>query len=284
MVGTGESARTSSATNPIQIFDAESISLLSDVAAGLRSWQAWSFKGWYDIVLRYRRTAIGPFWLVLTTGVMIGCLAFVAPTLFGGGNPNFVPYMVAGILSWTYLSVCITEMSGAFLENAGDIRSIRLPRSLYIFRVLFRNTIVYAHLLIIYVLVVLSSHEPVAPNFALFFVDVAVIWIFFVPFGFILAISCARFRDLQQLVGAVMQVAFLLTPVFWDKRMLLGQSRGWVVEYNPLFHLLEMLRAPLLGQRVSPSTYLVVAGIFVGGWALSTILYRTLSRRIPFWL
>jgi ABC-type polysaccharide/polyol phosphate export permease len=286
MAGISELIKTSTAgfraASPLTFFTG-SATLASDIGAGLRNWRAWIFKGWYDIVLRYRRTAIGPFWLVLTTGTMIGCLAIVAPSLFGGSNPSFNHYLVAGILSWTYLSVCITEMSGAFIENAANIRSIRLPSSLYIFQVLFRNTIVYAHLLLIYAFVILTAQGTVEPNILLFLAHVIFVLIVFVPFGFVLAILCARYRDIQQLVGAVMQIAFLLTPVFWDKGMLL-ESRRWVIEYNPLFHLLEMLRAPLLGQSVPPSTYMFVTMLFIGGLVSSGVLYRAFIRRIPFWL
>jgi ABC-type polysaccharide/polyol phosphate export permease len=267
-----------------QVFHAKSTTLAGDLKAGLQNWHAWVYKGWYDIVLRYRRTALGPFWLVLTTGTMIACLALIAPILFGGGNPKFVPYMVAGIISWTYLSVCITEMSGAFLENAGDMRSIRLPSSVYVLQIIFRNIVVYCHLLLIYAFVILVTHDGIMPDVSWFLVNLVIVSATLVPFGFILAIACARFRDIQQLVGAVMQIAFLLTPVFWDKHALLGSSRSWVIEYNPLFHLLEMLRAPLLGQHLPSSAYAFIATLFVVGAVLSSVLYRAFIRRVPLWL
>lgn len=268
-----------------QIFHAKGETLVSDLNEGISRWRSWIFKGWYDIVLRYRRTVVGPFWLVLTTGTMIGCLTLIGPTLFGAGDPNFIPYMVAGIVSWSFLSVCVTETSSSLLENSSDIRAIRLPYSSFIFQAIFRNLIVYAHVLLIYVFTLAVMRRGIQPNVALFLVNLVIVSLCMVPFGFLAAIACARFRDVQQLIGAIIQVAFLLTPVFWDKSILLGRSaRSWVVEYNPLFHLLDALRAPLLGGAPTMHSYLFLAGFFAIGTALAAFVYGRVARRIPFWL
>jgi ABC-type polysaccharide/polyol phosphate export permease len=256
----------------------------ADVSVGLRCWPGWLFKGWYDIVLRYRRTAIGPLWLVITTGVMIACLTLVGPILFGGGDPNFIPYMVAGVLSWTFLSLAISETSGAFIENAGDIRAVHRPYSTHLFRVIMRNVIIYFHLLIIYVIALLLHMRVIVPHVPWFVIGLGldIVWLF--ATGYSLAVLCARFRDVQQLIHAVLQVAFLLTPVFWDKSLLLGKSREWVVQLNPLHHLLEVIRSPLLGGPADTHSYLFTAGGIVIGGGVSIALHRRWIPRVPFWL
>ena len=282
MIDTGRLRRCAEPSYALRSFASDQ--LFADIAAGIRAWPAWVFKGWLDIVLRYRRTAIGPLWLVITTGLMILCLAVIGPILFGGGNTNFIPYMVSGILCWTYISLSISELSSAFAENAADIRAVRTPYSTYLLRVLFRNQVVFAHLLIIYVIALILHEELIVPNLVLFAVNVAVVsvWLFLV--GFWLSLVCSRFRDVQQVVTAILQVAFLLTPVFWDKSLILGKSRSWVVEFNPLFHLLELLRAPLLGSVPSASSYIVTAIGIACSLAIAIPLYRRCVHRLPLWL
>ncbi len=125
MAGTSEAAAVEAPAVPIRVRAAPTVhgdrgrsSLLIDLSDGLANWHAWVFKGWYDILLRYRRTLLGPIWMVLTTGVMIACLSLVGPALFGGGDPNFIPYMIAGIISWNFLSLGVTEGSSVFIEAA----------------------------------------------------------------------------------------------------------------------------------------------------------------------
>jgi len=288
-VGSGgwDNPQSNGATSELRLQEIGALAgngMLSDLAAGLRVWPAWAYKGWYDIVLRYRRTAIGPLWQVITTGVMVACLAVVGPALFGGGDPNFIPYMVAGVLSWTYISLSISELSGAFTENAGDIRSVRGVYSTYVYRVIFRNQIIYGHLLLIFITTVLIDRGRIVPNVPVFVVGIVLVAAWLVAVGLFLAIVCARFRDIQQLISSILQVSFLLTPVFWDKSLLLGKSREWVIQCNPLFHLLELIRAPLLGGVPSLSSYFVtLAGVLIGG-GISAFLFRKNIHRVPFWL
>jgi ABC-type polysaccharide/polyol phosphate export permease len=269
---------------PVQSRQQPRLSLLQDVQAGIRTWHAWTFKGWYDIVLRYRRTLLGPVWMVITTGVMIACLSVLGPALFGGGDPKFIPYMVSGIISWNFLSLGIIEGCNAFIEHSNDIRSVRMPYSIYVFQVIFRDIIVYGHLLVIYVVVLILNAGNIVPNLGLFLVGLFLVCLWLTAMSFLTSLVCARFRDLQQLLTSLMTVAFLLTPVFWDKTILLGSSRGLVVELNPLYHYLDVIRSPLLGQVPTLSTYaFAVIGIVVT-FFLAELLYRASIRRVPFWL
>ena len=44
---------------------------MADVLGGVRLWRlAWAL-GWLDVRLRYRGSMLGPFWLTISTGVMV---------------------------------------------------------------------------------------------------------------------------------------------------------------------------------------------------------------------
>jgi ABC-type polysaccharide/polyol phosphate export permease len=94
----------------------------------------------------------------------------------------------------------------------------------------------------------------------------------------------ARYRDLQPIVMAVMQVAFFVTPVVWPPELLTHRVNVLFVDWNPLAHFLELVRAPLLGQAPPPSTWLMAGGIAVLGWLATVILFARKARGIPFWV
>ena len=262
---------------------ARNTGLFGDLVGGLRYWHAWVLKAWYDIVLRYRRTLIGPFWMVITTGVMIACLSVIGPALFGGGDPNFIPYLTTGIIAWNFISMSLAELSSTFTEHTNEIQSVRIPFSTYVYRVILRNLVVYVHLLTIYVVVAILFGIWPFWHIPLFLLGVLLTVLNFVWIGFFLGIACARFRDIQQVVFSILMVGFLLTPVFWNKAALIG-SRSLIVDLNPLFHFLEVLRAPLLGNVPSAFTYGFLVGGVVIGFAVSAFLYQRYMRRVVFWL
>jgi lipopolysaccharide transport system permease protein len=50
-----------------------------DIKNGSTLWPlAWTL-GWLDIKLRYRGSMLGPFWLTLSTGIMVGSLGVPRP-------------------------------------------------------------------------------------------------------------------------------------------------------------------------------------------------------------
>src|SRR5450631_1400576 len=66
---------------------------MADVAAGLRLWRlAWAL-GWLDIRLRYRGSMLGPFWLTISTGVMVGSLGFLYAALFNMSLRDYLPFL-----------------------------------------------------------------------------------------------------------------------------------------------------------------------------------------------
>jgi ABC-type polysaccharide/polyol phosphate export permease len=151
----------------------------------------------------------------------------------------------------------------------------------FVWRTVFRNLIYLAHHLVIVVLVlgVYGWREANAPAalLGLILMVANASWL-----SMMVGIASARFRDIPQIVGSVMQFAFLFTPVFWrpDSRA----SLRAVLDLNPFYHLLETVRAPLLGQAVDPQSYLVLVAMAVVGWALTFALFARTRRRIVHYL
>jgi ABC-2 type transport system permease protein/lipopolysaccharide transport system permease protein len=99
----------------------------------------------------------------------------------------------------------------------------------------------------------------------------------------IVGMAAARFRDLRFLLPYTAQILFFITPVFW-RPSTLAASKINIVKYNPLYYLVDILRAPLLGEAVVANAWLVsILSLFVVViiWAVSFAAFR---RRIAFWI
>src|SRR3546814_10397474 len=65
----------------------------------------------------------------------------------------------------------------------------------------------------------------------------------------------ARFPDLGQLMATVSIFTFILTPIIWYPEMMPeGSLRGTLMRFNPLYHFVEVFRAPILGDAVDHSS------------------------------
>ena len=76
--------------------------------------ELWGILGWQDIRQRYRRSVIGPFWLTISTGVMIAAMGFLYARIFGQDVSTYLPYLAVGLVVWGTISTIVTESCTAF--------------------------------------------------------------------------------------------------------------------------------------------------------------------------
>jgi ABC-type polysaccharide/polyol phosphate export permease len=99
----------------------------------------------------------------------------------------------------------------------------------------------------------------------------------------LIGMLCLRFRDVQPLVATGLQISMLITPLFWPPESLSGSGRAVFVEFNPIYHLIEVVRAPLLGNVPGIASYAAVMLIAVGGWLLTYFAFERFRSRITYW-
>ena len=118
---------------------------LEDLATGLRRWRLPAALARRDIRNRYRGSVLGPFWLTLSTGVMVAALGLLYSTLFKMDLPDYLPFLAVSLVLWGFVSSVVAEGCACFTQSEGMIRSVRMPFVVYAARVVVRNMLVLAH-------------------------------------------------------------------------------------------------------------------------------------------
>jgi homopolymeric O-antigen transport system permease protein len=224
---------------------------LNDFIEGASAWQMWGRLGWQEIKRRYRRTVIGPFWTTLSLGIFIGVLGFVWAGLWGQDPKTYLPFLCAGVISWNLVQANVNDGCVVFVGGEAFIKQLPFPYSMLAWSVVWRNLIIFAHNLVIFGIVVLYASAPLTAASLLVVPSVVLSSLNGVWIAMILGVVCARYRDVQQLVGSLLQIAMFVTPVFYTREQLGPRFEG-IVDYNVLYHYVELIRAPLLG-RAPPS-------------------------------
>jgi lipopolysaccharide transport system permease protein len=256
---------------------------MADVAGGARLWRlAWAL-GWLDIRLRYRGSMLGPFWLTISTGVMVAALGFLYSTLFKIDLREYLPFLALSQVLWGFLASLVSEACTVFTDSEGVIRSVRMPFFVFSLRALIRNAIALGHnILVIVVVFAIFTMWPDAnslmaiPGLLLWGIDALALTL-------LLGAFCARFRDIQPIVNSVMQIAFFVTPVIW-KPSQLGADSIANLAFNPFFDLLEIVRGPILGSEVAGTTWI---GALVYSFVLCAVSWAFFVRargRVTFWV
>lgn len=256
---------------------------IADIAGALHNWRLWGFVGWNDIRQRYRRSTFGPFWLTISLAVMVFAIGTLYSQIMHVDIQTYLPFFCVSILSWTFIATSLNECCNAYIAAEGLIKQIALPYSVHVLRVIWRNFIVFLHHLMIYVLVAFLFQVPVGFSLLLLIPGVALLLLNLLWVGLVIAMICARFRDVPQIVMNVLQVMIFFTPILWQPTHLEGNMQ-LLIHLNPFYHLIELLRAPMLGYYADNRTWLVGIGMMLLGYGFTILLYRRYRQRISYWV
>jgi ABC-type polysaccharide/polyol phosphate export permease len=257
---------------------------LCDITAAIKRYSLIGMLGWQDVRQRYRRSALGPFWLTISMGVMIGTIGVVFGQIFNTPEAEFLPFLAIGMILWAFISTSVTEGCVGFISAEGVIKQLPLPLFLHILRMIWRNSIICAHNVIILPIVYLVLSKSVSFVALLSIPGLLLLTINLIWVSLILAIVCARYRDLPQIINSILQVVFYVTPIMWMPGSLPKRTGGYLLDFNPVFHLLEIVRAPLMGQLPTAANWEVSAIIALVGWSIALVIYGSYKKRIAYWL
>lgn len=254
-----------------------------DLRQSFKATHLWLTLGWYDIKQRYRRSILGPFWLTLSTGVSVGTLSFLWSKLFKTNLHEYLPFFAIGSVIWAYISGQINEACTGFTQFTHIMKQVNLPLPSYLLRLLVRNFIILLHNFVIVFIVITfvgSGWQPVAIlalpgllllSIALFFMSLTI------------AIICTRYRDMPPIVQNIITILFYFTPILWQSKYLPPQY-AWVKNYNPFTHLIEIVRAPLLGSPPSALSWGAACGVtLIAAYIAITMLARY-RQKVAYWL
>lgn len=253
-----------------------------DLLGGLARWRlAWALAR-SDIMHRYRGSVLGPFWLTISTGVMLVALGVLYSRLFKVELADYLPWLSVSLIVWALLQQVVNDAATSLTSAEGVIRQMPLPFSVHAMRVVFRNAVVAAHNL-----------PLIGAVFAVFGIAPGWVALLAIPGLLLMAVAafaaatflgmvCARFRDIPPIVGSVMQIAFFVSPVIWKPQMV-GHWEPYL-PLNPFFAMMETVRAPLMGSSGG-----IVVWLMAVAWtgvlaALAAAFFVRFRGRIAFWV
>ncbi|SDJ21530.1 ABC-2 type transport system permease protein [Actinokineospora alba] len=280
---------------------------VEDLRQGFAQRELWGHLGWQDIKQRYRRSVIGPLWITLSMAVTAAGLGVLYATLFDTDIKTFLPYLTVGFIVWNFMLGCMTEGADTFISNEGLIKHLPAPLTVYALRTVWRLALMFLHNLLVYVVVLaiffpylvqdgyfLSPGGLPQPGLDWTIINAVPAFVLLALNGtwvaLLFGIISTRYRDIPQVIGALTQLLFFMTPIVWPVDLItrkLGTSAGWMVwvaELNPLYHFIQIIRAPLIGSQQSWHHWAVVGGITIVGWALAMLAMRNYRSRVSYWV
>ena len=261
--------------------DSPCLAGLADIAQSFRRPLLWVTPGWYDFILLYRRTLLGPFWETLAMAAWVGGLSVVFGGLLGREDGNYLAYVSVGLILWSYMSSIVATSAGLFTSKKILLLSINSPLYTYVLRhlvVSLARLLLHAPVLVAALaLVAPAEANPLRAVLGFAAVLLASLWV-----ATLIGLLGMRFHDLKYALALAMRFLFFTTPVFWRADAL--GNRAVLVYANPFTHFLDVVRAPLVGEPLGDAVWTVVLVTNVVGLTVTLVLYGRYHRRLVFWI
>jgi lipopolysaccharide transport system permease protein len=256
---------------------------MTDLLHGVLAWRLWWGLGLQDIRIRYKRTYLGPLWITASMAATFVSMGVLFSTVLKSDIQQYLPYLAFGMVTWNFLSSTASDGPQIFVESQHIINSLKMPFTVHVLRYVVRNAIIFGHNLLAALATLWVLGGSLGNTWELVLIGLPVLYLTAFALGLIFAIMGARFRDLGPMIGMVIQLTFFLTPILWRLEDI-PEHRRWCVTLNPAYHLIELVRAPLMGNGAfwpslfaSTLTALMLLGI-------AFVLLSIFRRRISYWL
>lgn len=239
-----------------------------------------------DLRAKYRRSSLGLLWSVIHPLALTALLSLVMSRVFGSSIVEYAPFVFSGLIFWEFLSSTVMTGCNAFINAEGYIRQFPQPLLIYSLRSTLASLTNFAlgmTGLIIWIVVWRPQNTGIA-LLSLPFI-LASYFVMAWPLATLTAFYGTRFRDLPQFLVIALQAVWYVSPVFFEPKLFRNAGVGFLVDWNPIYYLLQIVRAPLIdGVLPSATTWLcLIACVSLAAvWALDQA--RTSERSLVLYL
>ncbi|MEA5668251.1 ABC transporter permease [Stenotrophomonas sp. MH1] len=260
-------------------------SLIGDYIDSFRNPGFWIYSTWLELATKYRRSRLGLFWALCPALIYMFGIGGFFGYLQGHSAAGFIPHLGIGYVLFRLITISLSESTTAFQGHASFILDGRVRLTDYILRVVAKAMFYFVMALpaIAVALVISPTFHPAGllmslPAFILVVLNIG--WM-----GAIVAVLGARLQDVHELIGSILMFSFLFTPIIWyADQAPINTVRGMIARANPLYHMIESVRAPMLGEPIEQLTYVYLAVLLLGGWLVASFIYRRYARYVPVWV
>lgn len=246
----------------------------------------WTHLALSDLRSRWRRSFLGMFWSIVQPLGMTLLISIVFSKLFHTDIKLYAPYILSGIIVWDFVTSSVVGGSLAFVQADAYIKQCKHPLAIYTLRIVLSNLVV---LMMASLTLACWAGVVLPQNFGFVWLSALIIYPIVVmiawPLSTLLAYAGTRFRDIPHALGLVMQAVWFVSPVYFEAKLFKNGNLHALIDYNPIYHLLQLVRAPLLEGK--PPTLeniyycLITAAVF---GLLAWLVGRRAERKVIFYL
>lgn len=249
----------------------------------------WALRfGWQlganDFKMANQRSKLGQAWSTIGVAIRIIAIGFVFGLFLTQDRSQYFHHVATGILAWTFISTALTSGSTAFIDGRNYINGMATPKFGFAVRCTVREGLLVLQNLVIVPFMYLLAPRELSWSLLLFPIGLLLCVLSVIGLSAILAVLVARFPDFAPLSSSAIGVLFFVTPVIWEPSAVESQLAHLLLGLNPFYHLLQVIRLPLMSSWPTDINWLLASLSAVIMPLIGLWLVGRNRNRIGFWV
>ncbi|MBT2499515.1 ABC transporter permease [Agromyces sp. ISL-38] len=235
-----------------------------------------------DLKVRYSTSALGYLWSVLDPLVMAGIYWFVFTQVFQRpvGTEPYMVFLLSALLPWMWFNGAVSDSTRAFLKDAKLVRSTKIPRTIWVNRIVLSKGIEFVFALpVLALFAILVPGTRVGWELAYFPLAILLQAILTAGVALIVAPLVVFFRDLERAVKLVLRFLFYASPIIYGVSNLPSELHVWAA-FNPLSGIFGLYRAGFFPEELDWFNVVISAAMSVALLAIGLLVFRGSLRQV----
>jgi ABC-2 type transport system permease protein len=213
-----------------------------------------------NIKTRYKRSVLGILWTMLNPLLMMMVLTFVFSEVFRFSVKHYAAYALAGISLWNFFAQTTSGAMSELIWGGGLLRRIYIPRSIFALTALGAALINLSFSLLPLLAVMIITDAPIRPAILILPLPILLTAMFALGVALFLSRVAAYFADVLEMYQILLTVWMYFTPIIYPKEIV-PERLKWLLDLNPMYHLIEVFRAPMHVGLVAGLRTMAIAAI-----------------------
>lgn len=217
-----------------------------------------------DLQMKYNRSVLGVAWQIITPLGLSVIIGLIYSIIYGVSPVEFIPVLFSGLNPWVFISGSADGGTVAYITAEGYLKQTQVSPQIFPIRtalVSFVN-LLYSMAAFFIVYIILRP-EMFGLKMLAIIPGLIIILIAGMALANISSAITINLRDWQPLQSLLLQGLFYATPIIYMTSMLDEKGYSIVYKINPFFYLVDVVRAPALGENVGSAVYYMVILICV---------------------
>lgn len=232
-----------------------------------------------DVGGKYKNSFLGVLWSFVNPLLQILVYAIVFPLIMRNNQPHYTLFLCSALIPWTFFSAAITRSSFTMIENGNIIKKVYFPREILPISVVTSEAVTFVISTII--IIAFAVFEGVGFSIYLLFYPLVLLVQYVLLIGISLIVSSITVfvRDLQHIIGVLMQLLFYATPIVYAASSI-PENFSWILKFNPMTYMIDGYRCMFYSHTMPDvKALLMVLALGVIVCIVGYMIFNKLQKR-----